>query len=137
MTTRSIPVPAFPRRLPGRAADGRRWELLTARQSVTAVTAAGTVAEAHVSERADVVVLEFWTDTTGLPAELPAQLVDATFTLPAVRPHRPVVVCVPQRDGNLLAQARRRVADARTRSAGVTCLIEGRVGESPENSPPD
>jgi hypothetical protein len=123
------PVPTFPRRIPGRSADGRRWELLTARTGVTAVTTSGTVAEARVSERGDVVVLEFWTDAPGLPPELCGALVAEAFALPAVRPHRRALVCVPQRDGALLTHVRRRVTDDLARAAGVTCLVEGRVDD--------
>ena len=129
-----MPLPSFPRRIPGSSADGRHWDLLTAPGSVTAVTAAGTVGEAHVCVRDERVVVELWADEPGLPAELSEALVTQAFALPAVRPHRPVLVCVPQRDGEVLAQARRHVEDARSRAAGVTCLIEGRVGEPASGS---
>ena len=80
-----------------------------------------------MSERNGQVVVEFWVEGPGLPAELSAQLVTQAFGLPAVRPHRPVLVCVPRHDGAVLAEARRRVVNASTRAAGVTCLLEGRV----------
>ena len=125
----AIPVP---RKASARAADGRRWELLADDTSVTAVTHAGaTVAEARVSERDGHVVVEFWTEPTDLPRDLAGSLVARAFSLPAVRPRRPVVVCVPQRGGTVLAQARRFVQGASVRAAGVTCLIEGRVGDTP------
>lgn len=132
----SIPVPrdgtaGLPRRTTGHCADGRPWNLRTDATSVTATTTAGTVAEAHVSERADLVVVEFWADPVDLPSTLGARLVDEAFALPAVRPDRPVLVCVSRRDGAVLEEARRHVADAHARAAGVTCLIEGRVGEDP------
>jgi hypothetical protein len=117
------------------SADGRGWELLTDRTSVAAVTPRGTVGEAHVSERGGTVVVEFWVEGSGLPAELSTQLVTQAFSLPVVRPHRPVLVCVPRHDGAVLAEARRRVEDAWTRAAGVTCLLEGRIGESPSATP--
>jgi hypothetical protein len=87
----------------------------------------GTVAEARASEPDERVVLEFWAEPTDLPGDLADALVVQAFSLPAVRPRRPVVVCVPQRQGLVLARARRFVTDARVRSAGVTCLLEGRV----------
>ena len=118
----------LPRRTAGRAADGRPWELLSDDTSVTAVLPNGTVAEAHVSETDDRVVVEFWADPADLPRDLGEALITRAFLLPAVRPRRPVTVCVPQRQGMLLAQARRFVLDGRVRSAGVTCLLEGRVG---------
>jgi hypothetical protein len=124
-----IPIP-LPRSSAGLAADGRQWELVTDDTSVTAVLpTGGTVAEAHVSEAGERVVVEFWADPTDLPRELGEALVARTFSLPAVRPRRPVVVCVPQRQGAVLAQARRFVRDPRVRSAGVTCLLEGLVSE--------
>ena len=121
------PIP-LPRRTAGRAADGRTWELLSDDTSVTAVLPSGTVAEAHVSEADERVVVEFWADPADLPRDLGEALITRTFLLPAVRPRRPVTVCVPQRQGMLLSQARRFVLDGRVRSAGVTCLLEGRVG---------
>jgi hypothetical protein len=120
----------LPRTNSGRAADGRQWELLSDDTSVTAVLpTGGTVAEAHVSEAGDRVVVEFWAEPIDLPRELGEALVARTFSLPAVRPRRPVLVCVPQRQGAVLAQARRYVRDPRVRSAGVTCVLEGLVGE--------
>jgi len=113
----------------GVAADGREWELLCAADAITAVTARGTIGEAHVSERGEQVVVELWADVPGVPTELTAQLVTEAFRTAAAREHRPVVVCVPRRDGNLLEQALSHVRDARTRAAGVTCLIEGYVAE--------
>jgi hypothetical protein len=117
--------------VPGCSADGRRWQLRTTPTSVAAITSAGTVAEAHVSERAGRLIIEFWADGPGLPAELSAHLVAQAFSLPAVGAHCPVLVCVPRRAGELLAHARRHVQGARTRAAGVTCMVEGRIGEHP------
>ena len=74
-------------------------------------------------------------DEPDLPAELGDQLVARAFALPAVRMHRPVLVCIPQRSCGLLARARRHVQDARTRAAGVTCLLEGQVGGQPSATP--
>jgi len=93
------------------------------------VTRRGTVAEAHVSERGEQIVVELWADGPDLPPELGAQLVSQAFALPGLVAHRPVLVCVPRREGAILEQARRHVEGARTRAAGVTCLIEGRIGE--------
>jgi hypothetical protein len=111
-----------------RTADGRRWELVTDDTSVTAVMPGGTVAEARVSEPDERVVVEFWAEPADLPRDLVEALVGEAFAAPAVRRRRPVVVCVPQRHGTVLAQARRFVVDGSVRSAGVTCLLEGRVG---------
>ncbi|WP_147332068.1 hypothetical protein [Geodermatophilus marinus] len=111
-----------------RPPPGTPWELHSGPSRVTAVTPAGTVAEARVTEQDEQVVVEFWADEPGLPAELGEQLVTRAFALPAVRPHHPVLVCVPRHSGTVLDQARRRVQDPRTRVAGVTCLVEGRVG---------
>jgi hypothetical protein len=105
-----------------------RWQLLVDESSVRVVSAGGTLAEARVSEPDERVVIEFWVDPSGLPAEVTAQLVEQAFTRPAVRPRRPILVCVPKRDGAVLAGAHRFVSDAVVRPAGVTCLIEGHVG---------
>ena len=110
---------------------GRGWELRTTPTSVAAVTAAGTVAEAHVSTREGGSLIEFWSAERGLPPELSARLVAQAFSLPSVGTHCPVLVCVPRSGGELLAQARRHVQDARAHAAGVTCLLEGRIGEHP------
>jgi len=90
--------------------------------------AGAALAEAHVSAPDERVVIEFWVDPSGLPAEVTEQLVEQAFTRPAVRPRRPILVCVPKRDGAVLAHAHRFVSDAVVRPAGVTCLIEGHVG---------
>jgi hypothetical protein len=124
---RDIP---FPRKTSGLAPGGRPWELTADDRLVTASLRGGTVAEAKVSEAGEQVVVEFWAEPADLPGDLTEALVTETFALPAVHPGRPVLVCVPQRHGTVLARARRFVRDARVRSAGVTCLVEGRVGSS-------
>lgn len=89
-----------------------------------------------MSERDHQVVVEFWADAPGLPAELSDQLVTQAFALPPVRAHRSVLVCIPRYDGAVLAEARRHVEGGWTRMAGVTCMLEGRVRERP-SAPPD
>ena len=123
------PTIPSPRRTTGLAAGERRWELTSDATTVTAVLRGGTVAEVSVSESRERVVVEFWAGPADLPHDLAQALVRDAFSLPAVRPGRPVVVCVPQRHGMLLPLARRFLRDARVRSAGVTCLMEGRVGD--------
>lgn len=125
---------AAPSGTPGRRTAAGQWELVTDSTGVTAVTPAGAIAEARVSERDEQVVVEFWADPADLPRDLCVRLVTQAFSLPAVRPHRPVLVCAPRRSGAVLAHARRRVQGARTRAAGVTCLIEGRVGAAAPDS---
>jgi hypothetical protein len=122
----------------GRAAGGRPWELLTSPTGVAAVTPTGTIAGADVSERHGRLVVEFWAQGPDLPSELSARLVAQVFALPAVGSHRPVLVCVPRRGGDLLAHARRHVQGARTHAAGATCMVEGRIGDHPlaEPGPP-
>ena len=87
----------------------------------------GTVAEAHVWATDDRVV-EFWADPADLPRDLGEGVIAGSFLLRAVRPRRPVMVCVLQRVVMLLGQARRLVLAGRVRCAVVTCLLEGRVG---------
>jgi hypothetical protein len=106
----------------------RPWQLSADSESVTARTPAGPVAEAHVSESGDRVVVEFWSQPGGLPRDIAADLVARAFTMPAVHPRRPVLVCVPRCDGTLLEHARRFVQRAEVRAAGTTCLIDGVVG---------
>jgi hypothetical protein len=102
--------------------------LLADDATVTVVSSGAALAEAHVSAPDERVVIEFWVDPSGLPAEVTEQLVEQAFTRPAVRSRRPILVCVPKRDGAVLAHAHRFVSDAVVRPAGVTCLIEGHVG---------
>jgi hypothetical protein len=110
---------------------GRRWVLRNDENTVTAVTTDGTVAEARVSEPDERVVVELWASPSDLPPELVTDLVARAFALPAMRPHRAVLVCVPRRDAALLEQAHQHVRAAWTRAAGTTCLIEGRIGTTP------
>jgi hypothetical protein len=93
------------------------------------------VAEARVSEPDERVVIELWAQPGGLPRELTARLVARAFSLPAVHPHRPVLVCVPRRDVAVLALAHGYVNDSSTRAAGATCLIEGWVDDVPHAEP--
>jgi hypothetical protein len=136
----AIPQPrsgsTLSRRTSGRAADGRRWEFLSDDSSVVAVTPTGTAADVSVSEQGERVVVEFWAEPADLPRDLADALVIQAFSLPVVRPGRPIVVCVPQRAGAVLAQVRRLVRDSKVRAAGVTCLIEGWVGDLAPATPP-
>jgi hypothetical protein len=121
--------------VPGRAADGRSWELVTDAAGITAVMGAATVAEAHVWERDQEITIELWVDGADLPGALSVQLVAQAFAHPAVRAHRPVLLCIPRREGALLQQVLRRVDEARTRAAGMTCLVEGTIREDPPVPP--
>jgi hypothetical protein len=121
------PTPTFPRRIEG-ASRGERWELTRSTAGVTATTDAGPVARARVTERGEQVVVELWTGPAPLPAAVRAGLVAEAFAHPAVRTSRPVLAVVPRGDTDLIDAARARVSGASSRVAGVTCLIEGRVG---------
>jgi hypothetical protein len=79
---------------------------------------------ARVTERGDQVVVELRAGS----APAAAGVVAEAFAHPAVRAHRPVLVVVPRGDTDLIDAVRCRVAAASSRVAGVTCLIEGRVG---------
>lgn len=85
------------------------------------------LAEAQVSERDGTVVIEFWVDVARGPVQLRRLLVAETFGHPAVRARRPVLVSVPLGDSALLGEVGARLAMARTRACGSTCLIEGVV----------
>lgn len=95
--------------------------------AVAARTDSGTVAEAHVWAKDGLVILEFWIDGVDLPPILGSDLVEQAFAHPAVHEHHDVVACVPANGGGLLEQAYRHIEDASTRTAGMTCLIEGRI----------
>jgi hypothetical protein len=122
---------APPRPTPGDPAGGPSWHLLSDDTSVSAVTAGGTVAEARVSESDERVVIELWAGVGDLAPEVAVEFVARAFALPAVRPQRPVLVCVPRRDVAVLTQAHRHVRDGWTRAAGSTALIEGLVDAEP------
>lgn len=110
------------------AVDRRqRWRLVRRADAVAVVTDSETVAEAHIWERDGLVILEFWMDGAEVPHAFGVGLVEQAFDHPAVRADRAVLACVPSRGGELLEQACRHIDDARTRPAGLTCLIEGRV----------
>ncbi len=130
--TPALPAPAgpigtFPRRVPGQAADGRRWELLVDPTGICAVMAGATVGEAHIWTREERLTIEFWVDGADFPYGLSAHLVDQAFAHPAVRDAQPVLICLPRRDAGLLPHVMRHVDAARTHAAGMTCLIEGTV----------
>lgn len=105
----------------------RRWDLIIERDAVAAVTGSETIAEVHIWERDELVILEFWVDGVDAPLALSVELVEQVFAHPAVQAHDPVLACVPRHRRELLEQACRHIEDARTRGAGMTCLIEGRV----------
>jgi hypothetical protein len=122
---------AILRATPGRSADGLNWVMRSDEHTVTAVTTTGTVAEARVSEPDERMVVELWVRDGMLPPDLVAAFVGRVFALPAARPQRPVLVCLPRRDAALLAQTQSYVRSAWTRAAGSTCLIEGRITQPP------
>jgi hypothetical protein len=70
--------------------------------------------------------LVFWADER-LPRELHTRLTRSAFQHPALRRHRAVTVALPHRETDVLLEARRHLADASTRVAGATCLLDGRV----------
>lgn len=113
--------------LPQGAVPGRPWQFIVDSSGVTVETAAGSVATARVVEREGEVVIEFWTARFGLPDELSDQLVRRAFEHPAVRAGRPILLCVPRGDSEVLTRARRLVREPSAHVAGVTCLIHGRV----------
>lgn len=134
---RDLPLGTFPRRIAGRAPDGRRWNLFTSAAGVTVEMAAATVAEAHVWARHSQITIEFWVDATDLPEAVSAQLVELAFDHPSVHSHRPILVCLRRRDGALQQHVLRHVDDPSARTDGMTCLIEGTVrNDSPPPSIP-
>lgn len=116
-----------PRRALGQFPDGRAWEVTADGVGATVLMAGRPVAEAHLWRRGEDLAIEFWVDGQDLPDEVSARLVAAAFADPAVRDHQPVLICVPRRDGGLLGHVHRHLDDARTRAAGMTCLVEGTV----------
>lgn len=110
------------------APTGAAAEVATDGSGVTVESPAGTVATAHVYEHGDEVVIEFSTASRGLSDTLRRTLVDRAFDHAAVRTGRPILVCVPRGDSEVLRQSRRHVQEDSAHVAGVTCLITGRVG---------
>jgi hypothetical protein len=107
-------------------AAGRHWWLERDDRGVTARSGRVPVAHVEVQVRGPRVDLLFWVDER-LPRELHTRLTRSAFEHPAVRPHRPVTVALPHRETDVLLEARSHLADASTRVAGATCLLEGRV----------
>lgn len=131
------PLGTFPRRIAGEASDGRRWELLVASTGISAVMAGTTVGEAHIWTGDDRLTVEFWVDGGDFPGALGAHLVEQVFAHPALGRPQPILVCLPRRDAGLLEHVLRRVTEAHTRAAGMTCLVEGTVGrEAPAQPAP-
>ena len=129
------PIGTFPRRVPGVASDGRRWELLIDPSGISAVMAGITVGEAHIWTRDQRLTIEFWVDGADFPYSLSTHLVDQAFAHPAVIRRQPVLVCLPRRDAGLLEHVLEHVAEATTHAAGMTCLIEGTVRDRPPAPP--
>jgi hypothetical protein len=123
----AAPLATFPRRIQGHGEDGRPWELLTSRTGVAVLGETGRLAEAQVAEEPDRVVVDIRPDLLGLPAEVVARLVGEAFAHPAVRAERPILVTLPRGDSAVLEEVQAHLDDARSRVAGVTCLVEGRV----------
>jgi len=121
------PLATFPRRVRGKASDGRPWELFTSRTGVAVETDAGRLAEARVAEEAELVVVDFWADAPGLPTNIGERLVGQAFAHPAVRAHRPILVTLPRGESAVLQHVQAHLDGARSHVAGVTCLVEGRV----------
>lgn len=121
------PLATFPRRIQGRAPDGHPWELLTSRTGVAVMSETGRLAEAHVVEEPERVVVDFRPTVPGLPADIGACLVRQAFAHPAVRAHRAILVTLPRGESAVLERVLAHLEGARSRVAGVTCLVEGHV----------
>jgi hypothetical protein len=106
--------------------------VLTSAAGVAVTTTGGLVAEARVIDQGQRVVLEFWTSSPGLPHELRTELVGRAFAHPALRLRRPVLICAPTGDSEVLTAVRRHVTLTRSHVAGATCLIEGAVSGDPQ-----
>lgn len=128
----SVPVP---RRTCGRFPDGRPWEVTADGAGAAVLLGGRTVAEAHLWVRDEELTIEFWVDGQDLPGQVSAQLVAATFAEPAVHDHQSVLICLPRRDGGLLEHVRSHVDGARTRAAGMSCLVEGTVCKAAPSGP--
>lgn len=121
------PVATFPRRIPGSTRGGRSWELLTSRGGVSVMAETGRLAEAQIAEESERVVVDFSAYVHGLPTDIGTGLVHQAFAHPAVRPDRPILVTLPRGESAVLAEVQAHLEGARSRVAGVTCLVEGRV----------
>jgi hypothetical protein len=121
------PLATFPRRIRGHSGDGRSLELLTSRTGVAVVAETGRLAEVQVAEETDRVVVDIRTDLFALPDDVVPWLLAEAFAHPAVRAQRSVLVTLPRGDSAVLEEVQARLEGARSRVAGVTCLVEGRV----------
>ena len=122
---RTVPSP--------RAPESRAWDVRPSPSGAVVTTSGRPLAEGRVEDAGDRVVVHFWT-SPGLPPQLRVRLVGLTFGHPALRPRRPVLVCVPAGDSEVLTEARAHLAGARSRIAGATCLVEGQLGSTTRTS---
>jgi hypothetical protein len=109
------------------AAEPPAWQLVRDDDGVTAVCPRGQLAAARVHEDGEQVWVEFELDTTPLPARLGTELADSVFEHAALAPRRPFLATIPRAAGEVLAEVCRHAPDARSRVAGATCLVHGRV----------
>jgi hypothetical protein len=111
----------------------RRFRLEVDRTGVVMRAGTGPLAEAHVAEDADRLVVNLWAEP-GVPDDVRAHLLQEVFALPVVREHRPVLVALPRGESTVLEWVRDHLEGARSRVAGATCLVEGRVrGATPSS----
>ena len=109
------------------AIAGSRWELRSSSTGVAVVGSGGRVAEAQVADEPGRVVVDIRSWLHGLPPDIGTRLVAQAFAHPAAQAHRPVLVVLPRGETALLEEVRCHLWGARTRVAGVTCIVEGRV----------
>jgi hypothetical protein len=102
------------------------WWLERDEHGVTARNRRGPMAHVEVREDDDCVRLDFSVDER-LPHGLHARLTSLAFAHPSLRPQRLVSAAFPLREADILIEIRSHVAGVSTRTAGTTCLLEGRV----------
>jgi hypothetical protein len=109
-----------------RPGEPRGWWLENDDAGVTARSQANQVAQVDVQDRGDRVDLAFWFDER-VPSGMATDLAREVFQHPALQPHRPVAVALPQRHAELLGELRAHLVDSTTHVAGTTCLVVGRL----------
>ncbi len=85
------------------------------------------VASAVVIEDGADVDLRVEINDSHAPARVRRELIDKTFSLPALQRPQRIRVTIPLGESELLTSVAHHLDEVRARAAGVTCLIEGVV----------
>jgi len=87
----------------------------------------GPMAQARIQEHDGCLTVDIWLDRGFLPHHLKADLARGVLAHPTARPGRTVLAAFPCGESELLDGLRSGLSGVRTRVAGSTCLLEGRI----------